>query len=1594
MVSIHDILTELAASATSNRDKGDKFERLMLEFLKADPLYSDKFKNVWLWNNWPGRDGKVDTGIDIVAQERDTGEYCAIQCKFYASTYELQKPDIDSFFTASGKKPFTSRIIISTTDHWSRHAEDALEQQTIPVTRLRVQDLHESAIDWSEFSLERPARLRLKAKKVLFPHQKTALAKTIDGFKSADRGKLLMACGSGKTFTSLKITETLVGDSGFVLFLAPSISLISQTLKEWSAESLAPLRAYAVCSDTKVGKRGDSEDMSVHDLAIPATTDAKSLAAHYLLGEKRKCITVIFSTYHSIKVIHDAQKAGLAEFDLVVCDEAHRTTGATAMGEEESHFVRVHDAAFIGAKKRLYMTATPRIYSDASRTQAKESDVELCSMDDEKLYGKEFYRLGFGECVSKGLLSDYKVLVLAVDEKFVSKTFQRQLADSNNELTLEDAVKIVGCWNGLSKRAMDTETIAAIATDTSPMHRAVAFARSIKDSKKIVELFNEIVNHYKASVPAGESMLDCEVKHVDGTFNVLVRNERLDWLREDTISKGTLCRILSNARCLVEGVDVPALDAVIFLNPRDSVVDVVQSVGRVMRKVEGKQYGYIILPVGIPADITPEDALQDNKRFRVVWQVLQALRSHDDRFNALINKLELNNTTPSNLQIIGVGGNKSDDEHTEAKARQIALSFPKIEEWREAIYAKIVLKCGDRRYWETWAGDVAKIAETHISRIKGLLAAADPKPRKAFDSFLKGLRENLNPSITQDDAIEMLAQHLITKPVFDSLYEGYQFTTHNPVSKSMQKILTILEGQSLEKETASLDKFYASVRERASGIDNAAGKQKIIYELYEKFFRTAFRRVSDRLGIVYTPVEVVDFIIHSVNDALQKEFGVTVSDRNVHILDPFTGTGTFMVRLLQSGLIREEDLLFKYENELHANELVLLAYYIAAINIEEAYHGISSGAYQPFEGIVLTDTFQMTEGLDANAELDLVFPENNKRVSRQRKAPIRVVIGNPPYKAQQESENDNNKKVDYPTLDNRIRQSYAKRSNAGLVKNVYDSYIRAIRWASDRIKGDGIVGFVTNGSFIDASNMDGLRKCLVDEFTSIYCFNLRGNQRTSGEQSRKEGGKIFGSGSRAPIAITLLIKNTVKETKHQLFYHDIGDYFSREEKLKVVESHGSFKNIKWQRIRPNSDGDWINQRNPEFQMFAPLGDKSDAKNTAIFAENYSQGVLTARDAWTYNFSRENLASIMTRMISFYNKQCKAYEVHRASTSAPTPLDDFIDNDPRSISWTHNLKAELEKGAEFAVDSKSIVSSMYRPFCKQWLYFNRRFNERVYQIPRLFPNPKLENLVIAVTGIGANKEFSALMTDCVPNYHLHDTGQCFPLYSYQEPDESNGDLFGSRDSYLRRGAIPDITLATFRSRYEPKITKEDVFYYVYGVLHSPEYKERYAADVKKMIPRIPFAKDFWAFSNAGRKLAKWHLEYESVKPYPLREIVSGSKLLPEERYWVTKMLFGKKNGKPDKSTIIFNGFVTLLEIPEQAYEYVVNGKSAIEWIVERYQITTDQDSGITNDPNAWSNDDPRYIFDLLRRIVRVSIETVNIVKSLPALEESVAMADAK
>lgn len=1652
--TIHAVLAQFREDALNSRDLGDKFERLICSYFRVDPLYAERFSDVWMFNEWPQKGSVGDVGIDVVAKERATGEFCGIQCKFYLPEHNIAKEDIDSFLSALGHPLFSSGMIVSTTDRWGKNAEHALTHQTKPVTRLSTHDLDASPVDWSRFSLHRPQELMVREQKKTRPHQDKAIADVLAGFEKGDRGKLIMACGTGKTFTALRLAEK-IAPGGHVLFLVPSLSLLSQTLREWTAEAVRRIHSLAVCSDVNIGKRkaredDDKSDITTHDLAFPATTSAQQIVRQHRAmlakAEKAKAatqMTVVFSTYQSIDAVSGAQKAGLPEFDLIICDEAHRTTGVTLSGEDESHFVKVHDADFIKAKKRLYMTATPRIYGDEAKSKAKEGNAELCSMDDLALFGEEFHRLGFGEAVSKNLLSDYKVLVLAVDQGYVSREFQKQLA-TNNELNLEDAVKIVGCWNGLEKRfAADAAQAKEVGKETGdenkdadtkattpdaqldpgPMRRAVAFSRSIRDSKAFVTQTAQLIAAHRQKHP-DEEFLQCELDHVDGTFDALRRNALIDWLKAP--AGENTCRILSNARCLSEGVDVPALDAVLFLNPRNSVVDVVQSVGRVMRRAEGKKYGYIILPIGIPEGVPPEEALRDNEKYKVVWQVLQALRAHDDRFNATINQIELNKRRPDVIDVIGIGGsdprNKGDSVNegdSKPKQTQTTFYFPQLEAWKDAIYAKIVLKCGDRRYWESWAKDVAAIAERHTERLEALIAAGEPRHREAFAAFVAGLRQNINPSISDDDAIEMLSQHLITRPVFDALFEGYAFTQHNPVSLAMQQMLDTLHDQSLEKETEKLAKFYASVRERAAGIDNAEGRQRVVIELYDKFFRTAFPKMAERLGIVYTPVEVVDFIIHSVEDVLRHEFQSSLGAKDVHIIDPFTGTGTFIVRLLQSGLIAKGELLRKYQHELHANEIVLLAYYIAAINIEETFHGImredakysaaSSAAptYQPFEGIVLTDTFQLSE---TKGELEeKMFPENNRRVKRQKAAPIRVVIGNPPYSAKQEGANDNNKNLKYETLDGRIAATYAARTSATNKNNLYDSYIRALRWASDRINGKGIVGFVTNGSFIDGNAMDGLRASLTSEFSNIYVFNLRGNQRTSGERSRMEGGKIFGSGSRAGIAISVFVKNPEKAGNCELHYHEMESYLNREEKLAIIRGFQSINGLhrerKWQRITPNDSHDWINQRDPAFDRFVALDDELKS----VFCAR-SRGVESSRDPWVYNLSRAILAANMQRTIALYNEQVAKHGpvIRAAGKDAEKVASELIDTDLKKIKWTRGLIKSLCRQEHAAFSNDKIGTAVYRPFCKTWIYYDRLFNE--YFKERIFPSTEHPNVVISVPGSSNSKEFSCLVLENLPDLNVNDGGgQCFPLYLYEKDEPAEGELISKVQEgelvggYRRRSAITDAIYADFRAAYSGKaggrdVSKEDIFYYVYGVLHSPEYRTRFASDLKKMLPRIPFtreAADFWRFSQAGRDLAEWHLNYETVEPWPVQEHHDELLSDPAKDFFVTKMTFARpspeqkaRGEKWDRTTIHYNSRITLSGIPLETYDYVVNGKPALEWIMERYAVTVDKDSGIRNDPNDWAREhrQPRYILDLVKRVIRVSIETNRIVGSLPALNE--------
>lgn len=1617
--TIYEVIDWIRDTCESERDKGDKFERASRYYLMNDPVYAQRFSDVWMWKDAPTNDG-ADLGIDLVAQDAEDGTYWAIQCKCYQkATLDLR--DVATFYTkASATDDYAHNMIITTCEDFGPNLDKTATQYG--TVRLFADSMAESDVDWDAFVEGKAVGKRLF--KEPLPHQREAIDACLQKFQQHDRGQLIMACGTGKTITSLRLTEEMLPEGSLVLFLAPSISLVAQTMRVWANQSKRDLRCAVVCSDeTASNAEDDTWESSLSDIPYPATTDPAALHNQLKRFDRTQGVNVVFSTYQSIQVVSDAQRMGLDPFDLIVCDEAHRTTGASAASDdltEQSAFTKVHDNRLVSAKKRVYMTATPKIYGDKARVQAKTESYEVSSMDDEEKFGPVFYRLSFGRAVDEGLLTDYRVIALTVSEDVVSEVYQRAMADEEG-FEITDAAKVIGCWKGLADQGKKDGS-------GHPLKNAVAFCSTIPESKRISEYFERTVKayiDYEHEQGNDISGMECAVQHVDGTMDMANRKDKLAWLADTSEER---CHILSNVRCLSEGVDVPNLDAIMFLQPKKSRVEVVQAVGRVMRRFEGKDYGYIILPVVIPAGYTPEEALDNTDTFKVVWEIVQALRSHDERLEGGVNSLQYDMATTSVVQVInvdknkgkgqnsgsGTGGNAGEDgqESTPGNPSQAKFDFSD-RELQEAVNAVIVKKCGNKVYWEDWAKDIGDIAKRHIERVGELVLNGGPASVE-FAVFLRGLRDSLNNGITEDEAVEMLAQHMITLPVFDALFSEAEFAKSNPVSIAMESMVATLRGYGIETESEKreLAELYSSVRLRAEAIRSDAGKQKIIKELYEKFFSQAFKATSEKMGIVYTPNEVVNYILHATDRILRKEFGKCLADEGVRILDPFTGTGTFVVNLLQDEeLIPTEKLPNKYASEIYCNEILLLAYYIATINIEHAYHSRVPQEYVPFEGGVLTDTFQMHE--DGDTMDAKVFSKNTERILRQMETPIDVIVGNPPYSAGQKNANDNNRNMSYPTLDAKVAATYASRTNATLKTSLYDQYIRAFRWASDRIEDKGIVSFVTNGGWLDGQAMDGFRKTLVEEFNSVYVFNLRGNQRTQGEQSRKEGGKIFGSGSRTPVAITILVKNPDSGEHGVIRYHDIGDYLTREEKLSIVASAVSGEPFEWDIIEPDRHGDWINQRDDSWYDFAPLGmeGKPNKKPDGLF-RLFSLGVSTNRDAWVYGFSRCQVLNQISKTTEMYLSESKRY---RSNADASKPSE-FMRFEKDRIAWSDTLLRHAANGDDLVFTPDAITTSMYRPFCKQFLYFDTTLIDRQGQIPSIMPFGPYENVVIMVSP-GANP--MPLITDVVPNLHTNGDSRCFPLYWFERRDGCSNGLFaesnGRQDKYVRHDAITDEALEVFRAAYPNAfgggkgrtieqakadglpskiansnerfdVNKVDIFYYVYGILHSPEYRSRFGANLQKDLPRIPLSRNFREFCAAGRALAKLHLGYEAIEPWPVKEV--GSSLLPGP---VQKVKWGKRKdpetGKKvdDHTILIYNENLVIRDIPEAAQRYTVNGRSPLEWVIDRYQVKIDKASGIVNDPNEYS-DDPRYIVDLIEKLIRVSMETMEIVDQLPPVSE--------
>ncbi len=1336
-----------------------------------------------------------------------------------------------------------------------------------------------------------------------------------------------------------------------------------------------------MCSDDKTGqsnknksKNEDNDDIKFSELPLKPSTRLEDILSVHKKAQKENKRFIIFSTYQSALRIKEAQEAGLGEIDLIICDEAHRTVGAMYSSNErddKNAFTLCHSDENIKAKKRLYMTATPKVYSESSKAKAKEKDNVIYSMDDAEVFGEEIYTLNFEKAIALDLLTDYKVIILAVRSENLSgvtNSVNKKISQLKAEGTKLDkklinnefVCKIVGTHKGLAKQdliVLDKENKEdhnlQHQYDTTPSQRAINFCKSINTSKNIKDSFETIMECYDEELKKKSfKNLKISIDHVDGTMNCKDRLEKLEKLNQ---FQPNTCKVLSNARCLSEGVDVPALDSVIFFDGKSAMVDIIQAVGRVMRKAKNKKRGYIILPIALEeSEIKNLDEAVNNTNFKNIWKVIKALRSHDP---SLVDEA----TFKEKIKIFGSDdGKKQNDEKT-------LFDAILLQDLANAVYNVMPTKLGDRNYWENFAKKTGNIARTLNERLKELFG----KNPEIFDNFLTSLRGNIHQNIKEEEALDMIISHIITKPIFDAIFGD---NIQNPIAKALDKMVLKLSDLGLEGETKDLKNLYESVKTEAACAKSQKSQQELIKNLYNTFFKEAFKKQSEKLGIVYTPIEVVDFILRATNGILKKHFNTDFNDQNITIFDPFTGTGSFIARLLskENALISDEALKEKFQKGLFAFDIVLLSYYIALINITQAAQNRDS-SLKNFKNIALTDSLdyleeKSTKGVIPGFE-DL--KENQEIKTTMEKQNIRVIIGNPPYSAGAKSENDNNQNLSHPKLEKWVYETYGKNSTAKVGKTTRDTLIQSIRMASDLLRDKGVLGFVVNGSFIDSKSADGFRKCVAQEFSHLYALNLRGNQRTSGEVSRKEGGKIFDSGSRATVAVIFFVKDE-SAPNHTIFYYEVEDYLKREAKLNSLAGFENLDSVPFKEITPNDKGDWINQRNDDFEKLIPL--KRDERHkmfNAIFDLN-SGGVVSGRDPWVYNFSPNALKQSVQNCIETYNADLKRFnevfrEAFKQRTKGIKPADRYkhlnsqeITTDKTKIAWVQNLKTQLIKGKKLDDFSQEKISvSLYRPFNKQYFYYERELAWSFCLMKKIFPDKGARNVVIN-TGVG--KAFSALISSEIPCLDLLHHNQAYPLYYYD-------------DLGNRYNAISGYALNLFRRHYQDdSIVEEEIFYYIYAVLHHKGYLKKYKNSLAKEAPRIALSEDFKELSILGKELAELHLNYENGEMHTSvkHNLLENAEV--EGYYDVVQM---KKDKKGDR--IIYNQNITITKIPQKAFDYVVNGKSTIDWVIERYSITKDKDSLIENNPNDYAGG--KYIFELLCRVIKLSEKSVDLIEKI-------------
>ncbi len=1515
----------------------------------ATKLYLERqgFK-VDFWPEWASQKGLPlqDTGIDLVA-EKD-GELYAVQCKNWSKAVYWR--DVGTFVGSLLRKDinFKGGYLVATSI--SKEVEREIKRLGKEIIPVSVDDINEY-LDQAKALLE--GRPLIKERKQLRPYQEQAIQSVLEGFKSHDRGKLIMPPGTGKTLIALRIAESF-GEGKLILFLCPSIALLDQSIKAWFRDSELPIHAYAVVSDRGVGK---DDELNIRSfLSFPATTSAEELISRFRLEEDK--LNVIFATYQSLDVIKEAQQKGLPEFDLIICDEAHRTAGVSK--REETNFKLVHTNEHIKGKKRLYMTATPKVF-DVDREERERIEeehlVKIFDMSDEAIFGPTFFEYSFRKAIEEGYLSPYRIVVMTVDKKEVQEKLYEYLM-SQDSLSIDDTTKLVGLGKLIKGEVLNE--------DGTPLNlsikRGIVFVNRVSKSKQVAEDFEAVFREYFGT------QSPAEIQHIDGNMSVSEKRERIKWLRQG----GEKSHILTNAKVLTEGIDVPALDFVAFFDPKESVVDIIQALGRVVRKAQNKEFGLVFIPLVVSTDTENIDEQIERTSYKTLWQVLNAVASLDSAFQSQIRVILIEDGNRTRE----IDPNRDNVIVLDRGNTQTSL----FEPIRKYLSTKIVrsFRLGSI-FLRDWAQETAKTAQDLKDHVQ-IALEKDPAFRQKFEELRKALTTLLNESISDQDVLNLIVQYILTKPIFDAVFEH-----KSQVDEILDSIFEYFK-HFLQNNIRELDKVYEQVQAKASGLRDEEERQDFLRHLYTNFFSVAFKETTDEVGIAYTPVPLVSFIVKFVNYLTQKHFGKSLDDEGVVILEPFAGMGTFISIAIRNENMDPQKLEEKLKRkEIWANEILLLPYMAMVKNIESTI-ARRTGKHLPFETALWTDSFSLMEKLyeKQSPKLPMIIPEKFKELlNAQLKAKVNVIISNPPWRVGRENENVGRRNVEYRNLRMRIGQTYAKYAKQLGTTNVnklYDTYIQALRMASDRIE-EGVIGFVLNNGWLKGLSGRGVRKALSEEFAEVYVYDLKGDARTSGDEWRRQGDKIFDNQSRAGVCLLFLVKRKDKKGLAKIHYKAVRDYATKEEKFaELREWEDKPEQIPWQEITPNQKHDWIDQGEEEFESFVKLGDKKNRNDIKVFNE-YSSGLNTSRETYVYNFSREELKKHMERLISTFNEHLErvwAGEINEDN------VEEKIERDQRKIKWDDTLRNWLFRlGEKQKFKEERVFPAFYRPFIPMQVYFDKVFNAGTYRLPSIFPTPDAENLAIVSSSVGKGRVFDVFIATKIVDVSFHTTSVfLFPLYTYIEVKTLYGTV--SQKQYN----ITDQTLKLFRSALnDPNITKEDIFYYVFGVLSTPSYVERFRNNLSKELPRVPILDSFKEISKLGRELAELQLAYqryvwavvmkeekEDLPEYSNLTITADENALKE---YVERVRLDKENRE-----ITINGKVKVQGIPEFAFECKVGKYPPIRWVSEYLVKKEDKETGIVWDPRLKVEE----FIDILKKLIAFSERCLEIKHQLREVYE--------